>query len=89
MVFREVLDSFQDFYMLRKKGALDDDLWATLTGIGPRLYAKVPAFETAFRFAEKAGWLHPEFAAAYSPLFSGGVFLDPMGRHPVNTATPS
>ncbi|MHB8585062.1 MAG: hypothetical protein ACYDDF_04415 [Thermoplasmatota archaeon] len=76
--FRDVMENARDLYFLRKEGAITDAYWWIWGNTQPRIYSQEPAFQAAFRFAAKVHWIHPEFVAAFEPMFTGGTFADPM-----------
>jgi hypothetical protein len=78
LVYRDEMDTFQDVYLLRTRGALPDEEWQ----LWVRYYMRIPTTNAAFRkvfesVAERGGLL-PEFVAFYRPLFEGAEPADPL-----------
>lgn len=73
LLFRDMLDTFQDIFFLRREGIISDDQWSMWTTNHMRSPVRAPGFEENFRYAAKRGLLHADFVAFYEPFFQAAA----------------
>jgi hypothetical protein len=74
---RNVIDTLQDMYFLRKEGVASSHQWRHWTSpLVP--IARMPTFRTAFENAARGKAIDPEFAEWIAPLLDGKVPGDPL-----------
>lgn len=76
IVYRDAMDAAQDAFFLRRKGVLSDQYWRIWTRGHMTIWAKYPGFEKTFRVAAQNGFIHPDFAKFYEPIFRGDALGD-------------
>lgn len=69
LLFRDMLDTFQDIFFLRREGIISDDQWSMWMANHMRSPVRAPGFEDNFRYAAEHGLLHRDFVAFYEPFF--------------------
>jgi hypothetical protein len=79
ILYREAMEMFQQAYILRRDGVLDDENWRDFTG-NFVVWSRNPTFRKTLRFAPNYGYLHEEFARFFEDIFTGKPISDPVGR---------
>jgi hypothetical protein len=69
LLFRDMLDTFQDIFFLRRAGIVSDDQWSMWRNNHMRSPVRAPGYQENFRYAAQRGLLHPDFVAFYEPFF--------------------
>jgi len=59
--FRDVIDTFEDIFVLRRSRIVTDEHWRVWTGSQMAVYAGLPRFQSVFKLAKQEGFLDPEF----------------------------
>ena len=75
--FRDVIDTFEDIFVLRRSRIVTDEHWRVWTGSQMAVYAGLPRFQSVFKLAKQAGFLDPEFVKFFEPLLEGRPVRDP------------
>ena len=78
--FRDVIDTFEDIFVLRRSRIVTDEHWRVWTGSQMAVYAGLPRFQSVFKLAKQEGFLDPEFVKFFEPLLEGRPVRDPMVR---------
>ena len=78
--FRDVIDTFEDIFVLRRSRIVTDEHWRVWTGSQMGVYAGLPRFQSVFKHAKQEGFLDPEFVKFFEPLLEGRPVRDPMVR---------
>jgi len=81
--FRDVIDTFEDIFVLRRSRIVTDEHWRVWTGSQMAVYAGLPRFQSVFKLAKQEGFLDPEFVKFFEPLLEGRPVRDP--RIPAGT----
>src|SRR5207249_476240 len=76
--FRDVIDTFEDIFVLRRSRIVTDEHWRVWTGSQMGVYAGLPRFQSVFKLAKQEGFLDPEFVKFFEPLLEGRPVRDPM-----------
>ena len=76
--FRDVIDTFEDIFVLRRSRIVTDEHWRVWTGSQMAVYAGLPRFQSVFKLAKQEGFLDPEFVKFFEPLLEGKSARDPM-----------
>src|SRR5437016_6371443 len=76
--FRDVIDTFEDIFVLRRSHIVTDEHWRVWTGSQMGVYAGLPRFQLVFKLAKREGFLDPEFVRFFEPLLEGKSIRDPM-----------
>jgi len=76
--FRDVMDTFEDIFVLRRSRIVTDEHWRVWTGSQMAVYAGLPRFRTVFKLAKKEGFLDPDFVRFFEPLLEGKSVRDPI-----------
>ncbi len=75
--FRDVIDTFEDIFVLRRSRIVTDEHWRVWTGSQMAVYAGLPRFQSVFKLAKQEGFLDPEFVRFFEPLLEGRPVRDP------------
>jgi hypothetical protein len=76
VVVRNIIDSLQDMYFLRKMGIVGDHFWRNwMASFVP--VARMPIARAAFDNAVKRAAIDPEFASFLQPIFESQTPQDP------------
>ena len=75
--FRDVIDTFEDIFVLRRSCIVTDEHWRVWTGSQMAVYAGLPRFQSVFKLAKQEGFLDPEFVRFFEPLLEGRPVRDP------------
>lgn len=78
LLYRDMLDTFQDVYFLRREGVVPASHWHIWTRNHMRSPLRAEGYDGTYRFAAKRGLLHEDFVQFYDALFDGREPLDPM-----------
>jgi len=78
--FRDVIDTFEDIFVLRRSRIVTDEHWRVWTGSQMGVYAGLPRFQSVFKLAKQEGFLDPEFVKFFEPLPEGRPVRDPIVR---------
>jgi len=76
--FRDVIDTFEDIFVLRRSRIVTDEHWRVWTGSQMAVYAGLPRFQSVFKLAKQEAFLDPEFVKFFEPLLEGESTRDPM-----------
>ncbi|OLD10853.1 MAG: hypothetical protein AUI93_06340 [Crenarchaeota archaeon 13_1_40CM_3_52_10] len=76
--WRDVIDTFEDIFVLRRSGIVRDEHWRVWTGSQMGIYATLPRFQLVFKLAKQQGFLDPGFVRFFEPLLEGKSLQDPM-----------
>ena len=75
--FRDVIDTFEDIFVLRRSRIVTDEHWRVWTGSQMAVYAGLPRFQLVFKLAKQEAFLDPEFVKFFEPLLEGRPVRDP------------
>jgi len=75
---RDVIDTFEDIFVLRRSRIVTDEHWRVWTGSQMAIYATLPRFQLVFKLAKQEGFLDPDFCRFFEPLLEGKSVEDPM-----------
>ena len=75
---RDVIDTFEDIFVLRRSRIVTDEHWRVWTGSQMAIYATLPRFQSVFKLAKQEGFLDPDFVSFFEPLLEGKSVRDPM-----------
>ena len=75
--FRDVIDTFEDIFVLRRSRIVTDEHWRVWTGSQMAVYAGLPRFQSVFKLAKQEAFLDPEFVKFFEPLLEGRPVRDP------------
>src|SRR6267378_1336003 len=75
---RDVIDTFEDIFVLRRSRIVTDEHWRVWTGSQMAIYATLPRFQSVFKLAKEEGFLDPDFVSFFEPLLEGKSVRDPM-----------
>ena len=76
--WRDVMDTFQDIFALRRSGIVTNEHWRLWTGSQMKIYASIPRFQIVFRVAVNELYLSPDFVRFFEPILEGRPAGDPL-----------
>ena len=76
--FRDVMDTFEDIFVLRRSRIVTDEHWRVWTGSQMEVYASLPRFQRVFKLAKDEGFLDPDFVRFFEPLLEKKSLQDPL-----------
>ena len=87
---RDVIDTFEDIFVLRRSRIVTDEHWRVWTESQMAIYATLPRFQSVFKLAKQEGFLDPDFCSFFEPLLEGKSVQDPMipAGHTIPTRVP-
>lgn len=77
LLYRDMIDTFQDVYFLRQEGVVPANHWHVWSRNHMRSPLRAQGYEGTFRFAATRGLLDAEFVKFYDALFAGREPVDP------------